>query len=343
MLKKSGLSVLVTSLCMMCAFFSAALIPIPALRVFALQAAVLVLFNLAATLLVFPAVISLDLRRRRAARPDVLCCRATPPSARPTWSLRRFAATHYAPFLLRPGVRAAAMVLQAAVLAGGLWGLLRVKDGLDLKEVVPQHTGEHAFLEAQSELFGFYNMYAVTRGEFEYPTNQRLLYDYHEAFMRVPNVMKNDNGGLQTFWLAMFRDWLLNLQSAFDRDWKLGAINQERWFSNASDEGILAYKLLVQTGHVDNPVDKSLVWQVRLVDAHGIINPKAFYNYLSAWSWNDALAYGFSQANLRPEPRQWLHVAGEYELKIPKSGPLVYTQLPFYLQVNQHQKLSTGL
>lgn len=30
-------------------------------------------------------------------------------------------------------------------------------------------------------------------------------------------------------------------------------------------------------------------------------------------------------------PKQWFHVVGDYELKIPKSAPLVYTQLPFYL------------
>lgn len=52
------------------------------------------------------------------------------------------------------------------------------------------------------------------------------------------------------------------LQKAFDRDWSRGSITQERWFPNASHEGILAYKLLVQTGHVDNPIDKSLVTQV---------------------------------------------------------------------------------
>lgn len=34
---------------------------------------------------------------------------------------------------------------------------------------------------------------------------------------------------------------------------------------------------------------------------------------------------------MRPEPRQWFHVPSDYELKIPKSLPLVYTQLPFYL------------
>lgn len=71
--------------------------------------------------------------------------------------------------------------------------------------------------------------------------------------------------------------------------------------------------------------------QVRLVDGEGIINPKAFYNYLSAWASNDAWAYGASQGNLHPEPRLWYHVAEDFELKIPKSAPLVYTQLPFYL------------
>lgn len=95
---------------------------------------------------------------------------------------------------------------------------------------------------------------------------------------------------------------------------------------------MLAYKLLVQTGHVDNPVDKSLVTQVRLVDSDGIINPKAFYNYLSAWATNDALAYGASQANLRPEPKEWFHVKEDVELKIPKSAPITYGQMPFYLQ-----------
>ncbi|XP_067002180.1 protein patched [Anabrus simplex] len=421
-LKRTGLSVLLTSLSNMCAFFAAAIIPIPALRVFSLQAAVLVFFNLGTMLLVFPAIVSLDLRRRRAGRVDILCCcvghswpcvalpsvvpnvrparrrgqvvpeppkklqtitRALPPDRQQTvtvlaspqpqqthaptecwvgstrelltmdpekgtadaekrfgrcqmegfwrWSLTRLAATHYSPFIAKTSVKVVSMIVLVAVLAGSVWGVTKVADGLDLTDIVPQNTDEHAFLSAQGRYFGFYNMYAVTQGDFEYPTNQKLLYEYHEAYMRIPNIIKNDDGGLPEFWLSMFRDWLIGLQKAFDRDWSRGSITQEKWFSNASDEGILAYKLLVQTGHVDNPIDKSLVTQVRLVDEEGIINPKAFYNYLSAWTSNDALAYSASQANLRPEPRMWQHVAEDYELKIPKSAPLVYTQLPFYL------------
>nr|CAD7195037.1 unnamed protein product [Timema douglasi] len=448
-LKRTGLNVLLTALSNMCAFFAAAIIPVPALRVFSLQAAVLVMFNLAAVLLVFPAVVSLDLRRRRAGRIDLLCCclpspggswpctsrvtaavprkmakvvpeppkklqaitRALPPDRQQTvtvlaspppatllqtpecwvgstrelltldlekgrssefrpydclrWSLTRLATNHYAPLITKSPFKVITMIGLVTILAASIWGVTKVSDGLDLTDIVPQNTDEHAFLSAQGQYFGFYNIYAVTMGDFEYPTNQRLLYDYHEGFMRVPSVIKNDDGGLPDFWLSMFRDWLIGLQKAFDRDWSRGSITQERWFQNASDEGILGYKLLVQTGHVDNPIDKSLVKQVRLVDTEGIINPKAFYNYLSAWASNDALAYGASQANFRPEPRPWFHVASDFELKdekgestkdndgdeeckekparkrreekisesvqIPKSAPLIYAQIPLYL------------
>ncbi|KAJ1530653.1 hypothetical protein ONE63_005525 [Megalurothrips usitatus] len=418
-LKRTGLSVLLTSLSIMCALFAAAIIPIPALRVFSLQAAVLVLFNLGAMLLVFPAIVSLDLRRRASKRVDLLCCampppndaedeeslwpcfaitvpprphyqqarlaqsqprklqpvtRALPPgrqhtvaaeaakSAQECWvgsqnenadvekgetdslqgqecqpqdcwnlSLTSIASKYFAPFVTRASIKAFAMIGFCFVLAASLWGAMKVTDGLELTDIVPKNSDEHAFLSAQGRYFGFYSMYAVTMGDFEYPTNQKMLFEYHDAFMRIPAVIKNDDGGLPDFWLSMFRDWLMSLQKSFDRDWARGSITQERWFSNASDEGILAYKLLVQTGHVDNPIDKSLVTQVRLVDADGMINAKAFYNYLSAWASNDALAYGASHANLRPEPRQWFHAADDYELKIPKSAPLVYAQMPFYL------------
>ncbi|XP_075216920.1 protein patched isoform X2 [Lycorma delicatula] len=402
LLKKTGLSVLLTSLSNMFAFFAAAIIPIPALRVFSLQAAILAFFNLAAMLLVFPALVSLDLRRRRSGRVDFLCCclpgpggvshwpcmeapipkkraqvgpeklqaitRALPPDRQQTvtvlapssvqastswigsnehlesgseniveeslcsitWTWSQLAES-YAEFISRRPIKLMTLFLLIGVLLASIWGVTKVSDGLDLTDIVPQNTSEYSFLSAQSRYFGFYNMYAVTQGDFEYPTNQRLLYEYHEAFMRVPNVIKNDNGGLPEFWLGLFRDWLIGLQKAFEHDWRRGSITQERWFSNASDEGILAYKLLVQTGHVDNPIDKSLVTQVRLVDSEGIINPKAFYNYLSAWTANDALAYGASQANLRPEPKLWYHAATDYDLKIPKSPPIVYAQLPFYL------------
>ncbi|KAK8750193.1 hypothetical protein OTU49_015294, partial [Cherax quadricarinatus] len=334
-----------------------------------MQAALLVLFNLVSALVVFPAVMSLDLRRRHAGRADLLCCfqgsekeqvvplqhqvspaaaeegrsrvrhsrscvaertrkvtvtRALPPPGGGTvthvvpptaprecwgappgphapsapsleslstanstrdlvgggkkcsglsrawrstvkfwsgWSIGELVATVYGPALTHGAVKAATIVGLIVSVAAAAWGVSRVEDGLDLTDIVPSHTPEYAFLSAQQRYFGFYNMFAVTQGNLEYPTKQRLLHEYYEAFTSVNNIIKNDDGGLPEFWLSLFRDWLVGLQAAFERDWRDGCITQETWNNNASDEGVLAYKLLVQTGRVDNPIDRSLVTQ----------------------------------------------------------------------------------
>lgn len=85
------------------------------------------------------------------------------------------------------------------------------------------------------------------------------------------------------------------MQNAFDIEWNRGYLWQDGWNQSASNDAILAYKLMVQTGRVDNPVDKSLLTSNRLVKEDGIINPKAFYHYLTVWYNNDPLAYSASQ------------------------------------------------
>ena len=49
-----------------------------------------------------------------------------------------------------------------ALLIFGIIGTVKVKDGLDLTDLVPRDTNEYKFVEAQEKYFGFYNMYAVT-------------------------------------------------------------------------------------------------------------------------------------------------------------------------------------
>ncbi|MGH0143604.1 UNVERIFIED_CONTAM: hypothetical protein FKN15_003678 [Acipenser sinensis] len=77
-LRRTGTSVALTSINNMIAFFMAALVPIPALRAFSLQAAIVVVFNFAMVLLIFPAILSLDLHRREDKRLDILCCFYSP-------------------------------------------------------------------------------------------------------------------------------------------------------------------------------------------------------------------------------------------------------------------------
>ncbi|XP_025137785.1 protein patched homolog 1 isoform X2 [Bubalus kerabau] len=438
-LKRTGASVALTSISNVTAFFMAALIPIPALRAFSLQAAVVVVFNFAMVLLIFPAILSMDLYRREDRRLDIFCCftspcvsrviqvepqaytethdntRYSPPppysshgfahetqitmqstvqlrteydphthvyyttaeprseiSVQPVtmaqdtlscqspestsstrdllsqfsdsslhcleppctrWTLSSFAEKHYAPFLLKPKAKVVVIFLFLGLLGVSLYGTTRVRDGLDLTDIVPRETREYDFIAAQFKYFSFYNMYIVTQ-KADYPNIQHLLYDLHKSFSNVKYVMLEENKQLPKMWLHYFRDWLQGLQDAFDSDWETGKIMPNN-YKNGSDDGVLAYKLLVQTGSRDKPIDISQLTKRRLVDADGIINPSAFYIYLTAWVSNDPVAYAASQANIRPHRPEWVHDKADYmpetRLRIPAAEPIEYAQFPFYL------------
>lgn len=511
-LKRTGASVALTSISNVTAFFMAALIPIPALRAFSLQAAVVVVFNFAMVLLIFPAILSMDLYRREDRRFDIFCCfyspcanrviqmeapayldgadgsryspppmfRTPPPTyqtppprysspppsysslgyaqqtqitmqstvqlrteydprtqafyttaeprsqisvqpinpsparSNPTtdynisngnvnnnntsnrgssgayshhqtpasasyscaagpqpdavstghsvennsstrdllsqfgdasmgarcieppcsrWTFASFAENHYAPFLLQPTTKIVVIVLFVCLLGISLYGTTQVRDGLELTDIVPRETSEYDFIGAQFKFFSFYNMYVVTQRA-DYAQKQPLLYQLHQRFHSVRHILKEDNGELPRMWLHYFRDWLQGLQQAFDRDWEAGRITHTN-YKNASDDGVLAYKLLVQTGRREKPINFNQLTRQRLVDADGVITPGAFYIYLTAWVSNDPVAYAASQANIRPHPPEWLHdrtdSMPETRFSIPAAEPIEYAQFPFYL------------
>ncbi|KAM8866171.1 protein patched homolog 1 [Synchiropus picturatus] len=254
-----------------------------------------------------------------------------PPCTR--WTLASFAEKHYAPFLLQPTTKVVVIVLFLCLLVVSLYGTTQVRDGLELTDIVPRETSEYDFIGAQFKFFSFYNMYVVTQRA-DYAKNQPLLYQLHQRFHTVRYVLKEENGQLPRMWLHFFRDWLQGLQQAFDRDWEAGRITLNS-YRNGSDDGVLAYKLLVQTGRREKPINFNLLTRHRLVDADGIINPGAFYIYLTAWVSNDPVAYAASQANIRPHPPEWIHdrtdSMPETRLSIPAAEPIEYAQFPFYL------------
>ena len=65
------------------------------------------------------------------------------------------------------------------------YGAVKVQDGLDPSEMVPKTSTEYRFISAQHKYFAFYQMYAVTKEDFNYAENQELLYSYHRAFLKV--------------------------------------------------------------------------------------------------------------------------------------------------------------
>ena len=100
------------------------------------------------------------------------------------------------------------LVFFALLLLAGIVGALRVKDGLDVTDVVPAGTAQYAFLEAQASFFGYYKFHAVTMEDFDYAGRQRLLRDYHDSFRRVDHIVKKDDGSLPHFWLSLMTTWL---------------------------------------------------------------------------------------------------------------------------------------
>ena len=67
------------------------------------------------------------------------------------------------------------------------------------------------------------------------------------------------------------------------------------------------------------------------MSSSGVINPRAFYNYLTAWATDDVLSYASSRAQLDPPPRAWAHDRRDVDLRVPKSAPIRYAQLPFWV------------
>ncbi|KAJ8380776.1 hypothetical protein SKAU_G00015540 [Synaphobranchus kaupii] len=469
-LKRTGASVTLTSISNVTAFFMAALIPIPALRAFSLQAAVVVVFNFAMVLLIFPAILSMDLYRREDRRFDIFCCFVSPcanrviqmepqacldglnrsrytpppsyvtpppsysshsfaqqtqitmqstvqlrteydprtqayyttaeprseisvhpltvpapaPSAPPPaaanlnnnsagsrtaarapgpdaaschtpensnstrdllssptdpalrcleppcshWTFASFAEKHYAPFLLQPTTKVVVIVLFVALLGVSLYGTTRVRDGLELTDIVPRETSEYDFIGAQFKYFSFYNMYVVTQRA-DYAHEQPLLYDLHRHFANVKYILREDDGQLPRMWLHFFRDWLQGLQQAFDRDWAAGRITKAS-YRNGSDDGVLAYKLMVQTGRRDKPVNDNQLPRQRLVDADGIINPAA-----STSTCQPGVVPRPNRLHTR-DPAQHAGVNPTPERAAlcgssPRAEQIEYAQFPFYL------------
>lgn len=353
-LKRTGPTIISNVAVNSSAFLAAAIFPIPSLRVFCLQFSVMTLFHGAALLIIFPSLLAMEQRCQRASapcfRPEI---KTIPSSIKHRHDLELGANTlltnelvcdenrslvtwmvnnYLTSVLLQPFIKVMLCLTYAVLIIFCVFNGLKLEFDVRLSTFLPRNTQEYKYLEAQNKYFGFYNFYLVTT-ELEYPLSQPLLYEYHNSLTQVPHVLKDSNGGLNMndFWLTNFRDYLIDLQEEFDQNRAKFCLNTEKWFPNATEKAVLAFKLLAQTGVVEFPVDKSQIFKKRLVKGN-IIDPKAFYNYLSVWNSNDHMSYSSSQANFSPKPFQHYSSKAEYDLKIPKSLPLVYAQMPFYLK-----------
>ncbi|XP_022907743.1 protein patched [Onthophagus taurus] len=357
-LQRSGPTILTSTMLRSAAFLIGAIFPTPAIRIFCLQFAILAVFHGATLLFIFPTLLALQIRFRRAGVPCFRNESKIPPSennnsnnnnninnADPEHDANLLTAEvicqhkksilallvkrYLIGLILQPVMKVLLCLSYLGFISIFIYNGMKISCQVRLSSFLPATMDEYHYLEAQNRYFGFYNFYLVTT-EVEYPLDQHLLYKYHSTLTNVPNVLKDSNGGLNmnNFWLANFREFLIDLQNQFH---ECHCANSDKWFANATENAVLAFRLLAQTGMVEFPVDKSQIFTKKLV-VDGIIDPSAFYYYLSVWGTTDSFSYSSAQANLQPRPHQYSSVKTEHELIIRKSQRLNYAQMPFYLK-----------
>ncbi|XP_047398901.1 protein patched homolog 2 isoform X3 [Sciurus carolinensis] len=346
-LQRTGTSVALTSINNMIAFFMAALVPIPALRAFSLQAAIVVGCNFTAVMLVFPAVLSLDLHRRHCQRLDVLCCFSSPCSARVIQILPQELGDRTVPV----GIAHLTTTVQAfthceassqhvvTILPPQAQLVPPPSDPLSselfspvgsTRDLLGQEEGIRPKAARKSLPCARWNLAHFARYQFA----PLLLQTHAKRFSSLKAVLPPPATQAPRTWLHYYRNWLQGIQAAFDQDWASGRITYHS-YRNGSEDGALAYKLLIQTGNAQEPLDFSQLTTRRLVDKEGLIPPELFYMGLTVWVSSDPLGLAASQANFYPPPPEWLHdkydTTGE-NLRIPAAQPLEFAQFPFLLR-----------
>ncbi|KAM4756193.1 NPC1-like intracellular cholesterol transporter 1 isoform 4-T4 [Cyanocitta cristata] len=134
-------SMLLCSLSEAVCFLLGALSSMPAVRTFALTAALAIAFDFVLQMSGFVALVALDNRRQEAGRFDLCCCCGTGtggPGGAGARLLRPFLERYYTPLLLHPLVRPAVVLLFLFLACAGLFLLLQVSVGLDQELALPE-------------------------------------------------------------------------------------------------------------------------------------------------------------------------------------------------------------
>ncbi|XP_018654842.1 putative patched 1 [Schistosoma mansoni] len=181
--------------------------------------------------------------------------------------------------------------------AAVLCATFKLRLGLDWSSLTPSDTIEYGFIKTADQAFGLSNFHIIARGSDlpDFPMQQRRLRWMYDCLTSVSGVMLSG----RKVWLDTMRDWLEEVQNAFDKDRKRGYImDSGYWNANATELGILGLRLIVQT---DRGPELSRINTGRIVRGD-IIDPPAFYTLLRVWRSKDALNFSSLPCIIYPEP-----------------------------------------
>ncbi|CEF68755.1 Protein patched homolog 1 [Strongyloides ratti] len=362
LMKETGMSIFITSTNNILAFLSGTILPIPALRSFCAQSGILLTFNLITITFFFPAIITLDLRRRKQGFRDFSiffpCLKKDAEKNvkkdfeyfdshkthkddvhvslnhdAPIYTLVGLLEKIYLPFLITRTAKVIIITITIILISLGIYGLSNSTLGLELSDVLPEHTAPAQFLKAREQYFSFYPMFIVLKGpNIDFPNQQTKIEALRQDIAKSNFVIKQDGQPSEPYWMSMMQTWLRALQEQLDEAIKKGSIDKE---TGAIKKGIklendiyIARKMICSYGTKFNCTGR--IGSVKLIDDSNIINPEGFYNYLTAWYHADNMMYYVSQAAFYPTPPPW-NFMDRQDKVIPPARSLSYSQIPFYM------------
>ncbi|KAK7470894.1 niemann-Pick type C-related protein 1 [Stygiomarasmius scandens] len=148
-LAKMGPSILLSTITETTAFALGALVPMPAVRNFALYAAGSVFLNAVLQVTVFVSAMLIDLKRVEANRVDCFPCirlptrialMDAPPSGSGVGRIARFIRRHYAPLLLKPAVKAVVLLIFSGIFVASVIMMQYIELGLDQRLALPSES-----------------------------------------------------------------------------------------------------------------------------------------------------------------------------------------------------------
>ncbi|CAN8205612.1 unnamed protein product [Coccothraustes coccothraustes] len=215
-------SMLLCSLSETVCFLLGALSSMPAVRTFALTAALAIALDFALQMSGFVALVALDRRRQEAGRFDLCCCKkgkgGTAGGGRGL--LRPFLERYYTPVLLHPLVRPAVVLLFLFLACAGLFLLFHVSVGLDQELALPEDSYLLQYFSALNQYLAVgVPTYFVTTGGYNFSSENgtnavcssagcdadSLTQSIQQATL-FPNVSYLAIPA--TSWLDDFLDWL---------------------------------------------------------------------------------------------------------------------------------------
>ncbi|THH10069.1 hypothetical protein EW145_g1571 [Phellinidium pouzarii] len=156
-LAKMGPSILLSSITEVTAFALGALVPMPAVRNFALYAAGSVFLNAILQITVFISALTVDLHRVEASRSDCFpCIKLSPRIAllngplvgASIGNMAKFIRRRYAPFLLRPVVKGIVLLLFGGLFFGSVISIQHIQLGLDQRLALPSDSYLISYFDA---------------------------------------------------------------------------------------------------------------------------------------------------------------------------------------------------